>query len=129
MHEFSICQVLLDGILAELEKNNLTNQKLIKTRVVAGELRQIVPDYLQQAYEVLTKDTVAEGSKLEIQIKAVGGTCMDCKWDGDLPRGEFRCQSCGSGRVDIIRGRELYLESLEVEDGVIKTTSRNGVDK
>lgn len=37
MHEFSICQVLLDGVLAELEKNNLTNQKLIKTRVVAGE--------------------------------------------------------------------------------------------
>lgn len=114
MHEFSICQTLVDTVVDEINKIDSKPVRLLKTRVVVGELRQIVPEYLKQAYEILTKDTVADGSTIEIKAIPISGRCEDCGWQGEMPKIEFYCRSCGSNKAEIVGGRELYLESLEI---------------
>jgi Zn finger protein HypA/HybF involved in hydrogenase expression len=32
-----------------------------------------------------------------------------------MPRAQFQCDACGSNRAAVVGGRELYVESLEVE--------------
>ena len=115
MHEFSICQTLVDAVIDKIKKIEPRPVRLIKTRVVVGKLRQVVPEYMEQAYEIITKETIAEGSELEIQFAPITGKCKDCGWGGEMPKGEFCCQSCGSVKAEIIGGREFYLKDLEVE--------------
>ena len=116
MHEFSICQTLVDAVLTEMRKIGSEHVRLLKTRVVVGGLRQIVPEYLEQAYDVLIRDTVAEGSVLKVEVTPVVGKCEDCGWNGDITKGKFCCANCGSKRAQIMGGMELYLDNLEIEE-------------
>ena len=116
MHEFSICQSLVDAVVAEMEKIDPRPTRLLKTRVVVGEMRQVVPEFMEQAYKILTKDTVAEDSTLEIERWPIAGRCEDCGWCGEMPRGKFVCQKCGSARAKITGGMELYLDNIEIEE-------------
>jgi len=115
MHEFSICQSLVDALLVEVDKLEPTPKRLVTARVVVGDLRQIVPEFLRNAYEVLTKDTVAEGSKLEIRTLPIQARCAECKWEGTVKAPFFQCPSCESFQVETTGGMELYLEGMEVE--------------
>ncbi|MBN1270153.1 MAG: hydrogenase maturation nickel metallochaperone HypA [Kiritimatiellae bacterium] len=115
MHEFSICESLVDAVLAEMRRIEPPPRRLVKSRVVVGGLRQIVPDYLREAYGILTKETPAEGSDLEIRSVPILGKCRACGWQGELQEAVFECPKCGSLDVEMVGGTELYLESMEVE--------------
>ncbi len=78
MHEFAICENLVKCVVSEMAEREVASGQLRTARVVAGGLRQIVPAYMAQAYEVLTKDTPAEGSVLELKAVPVTGSCRDC---------------------------------------------------
>ncbi|MFC1498946.1 hydrogenase maturation nickel metallochaperone HypA [Verrucomicrobiota bacterium] len=115
MHELSICQSLVDSIIAELDKIEPRPKSLVKARMIVGELRQIVPEYMHEAYSAISKGTIIEGSELEIKTVAISGKCKACGWKGDLQRALFRCKECESGDLDLSGGMELYLDNLEVE--------------
>jgi hydrogenase nickel incorporation protein HypA/HybF len=74
-----------------------------------------VPDYLTFAYDLLTRDTAAEGSEMEFVHAPVVGKCRNCGWSGDIELPIFRCGDCGVLDVELVGGKELYLEHLEVE--------------
>lgn len=114
MHEFAICESLVDIVLKELEKLDGSAQ-LVKTRVVIGALRQVVPETLTFAYETLTKATRAAGSQLEIQHLPASGRCKHCGWEGTLTSELLVCPECGEVGFDITQGTELYIDSLEIE--------------
>ena len=114
MHEFSICDSLVKTILDELGKIEAP-YRLLKARVVVGDLRQIVRETLQFAYGILTKDTEAEGSTLEIIPEPIEGQCPHCGREGALEGGMFFCPTCGKTGVKIEKGSSLYLDSLEIE--------------
>lgn len=115
MHEFAICESLVEALLAEMGKLRPPPRRLVKARVVVGVLRQVVPEYLREAYALLTHDTAAAGSALEIRVQPLVGRCRSCGWEGGLSPSDILCASCGKGDLEIVAGRELYLESLEVE--------------
>ena len=115
MHELSICQLLVDALAAEIGKLDCASVRLVKACVAVGAMRQVVPEFLEQAYAAITKDTVAEGSILEIRPVPVVGRCRDCGWSAEVSRDDFSCRDCGSGRIEIVTGMELYLDSMEVE--------------
>lgn len=116
MHEFAICEQLLKTVLAELETLRQPPPRLLKVRVVVGGLQQIVPDSLSLAYELLSKDTNAAGATLEIVQVPAALACNACGWQGEVRDREFVCPTCGAVDIRVTGGKELYLESLEVED-------------
>ena len=115
MHEFSICQGLVKAILSELEKLEPPTPKLQKASVVIGRLRQIIPETLQFAYEILAKETVIAGSTIEIISAPILAKCPKCGWNGEIKEHNFRCHKCGSGEIELSGGMELYLNNLTVE--------------
>jgi len=116
MHEFSICDVIVKTVLSELNSIQPPPKRLVATSVVVGELRQIVPEQLTFAYECLTKETAAQGSRLEIRRMPTVGECEKCGWRGEMPRARFECAACGSTFATIVGGKELFVENLEVEE-------------
>jgi len=115
MHEFSICQGLVKAILSELKKLDTPKPKLRKASVVIGRLRQIIPETLQFAYEILTKETAITGSTIEVISAPILAKCPKCNWKGEIKENNFRCGKCGSGEIELSGGMELYLNNLTVE--------------
>jgi len=114
MHEFGIGEELVAAVVSELARFS-PPPHLLKVRVVVGGLRQVIPDNLAFAYEVLTRDTPAAGSALEIQILPLQGECSGCGWQGEIVLPVFQCGACGAFAVRTLGGMELYLDSLEIE--------------
>jgi hydrogenase nickel incorporation protein HypA/HybF len=116
MHEFSICQMLVDAVVAEMDKIEAPRPfRLVRARVVVGALRQIVPDILTFAYEIIAKDTPARGSTLEIVSAPAAGKCNKCGWTGEIRDVFFQCGECGYAGLELTGGTELYLDNLEIE--------------
>ena len=115
MHEFAICEQLVATVLEELAKMPPPAPKLAVVRIAVGGMQQVVPESMDMAFEVLTQDTPAAGAKLEIRRIPVVIDCRKCGWHGEVKPSLIRCTQCASGDVQVVSGKELYLESLEVE--------------
>ena len=116
MHEFSICQSIVTTVLDEYEKISPAPLKIEKVGIVAGRLHQIIPDSLTFAWEILTKETPAEGSRLEITFQKVECSCNKCGQTGEIEYPVFICRYCGSGDVEVTKGKELLIENMEVKN-------------
>ena len=116
MHEYSICQRIINVTQSEYSRISPPPKKLNKVHVVVGRLHQIIPDYLVSAYALLTKDTDLEGSTMELTIKPVTCKCSLCGWEGQIEFPLFECLSCQSMDVELVSGKELYLDRLEIEE-------------
>ena len=120
MHEYSICQNIVNIACEELKKIEQDNVRLFKMRVKVGKLHAIINENLIMAYDILTQNTALQGSKLEIISIPVVAECKDCGYQNQIKDNLFICRQCESGSLEIIKGKELYIENLEVgyeEDG------------
>lgn len=117
MHEFSICEGIIAGALSELEQSGHGHGHITKTRIRIGDLHAVVFETLTFAYDTLARGTPLEGSVLEIERVPVSVSCSDCHAKGGIALPVFRCPSCGSANISVETGKELYIESLEVDIG------------
>lgn len=74
-----------------------------------------VPDCIRFYFEILSKGTVAEGAALEAEEIPLTGQCKNCSKKFVIKNYVFRCPYCESPNVEIISGRELFIESIEVD--------------
>lgn len=114
MHEFAICERIIAAVQEELDRLP-PPARLCRAHVVAGALHQIVPDYLETAYQVLTRDTPLDNSEMVLDVRPVVGRCRACSWEGEIQPPFFQCGQCEALDVEMTAGKELYLDRLEVE--------------
>lgn len=108
----SITENILNIAMVEAEKHGA--RRISKIRLRVGQLTQVVPDCVQFYLDLLTKDTIAAGVKLEVDEVPLVVQCKVCGTSASLDSFDFACQKCGSP-TDIVSGRELYIDSIEVE--------------
>ena len=111
MHELSIVQNIIEIILAELPKHNLTKVESISLRI--GEMRQVVPDALYFGFECLSKNTPLEGAEVKIENIPIKGRCRQCSYEFILENWLENCKKCGQNHVEIISGKELEIAEFE----------------
>ncbi|MCL4371117.1 MAG: hydrogenase maturation nickel metallochaperone HypA [Chloroflexi bacterium] len=113
MHELAITQSLLQIATDEAERIGASQIKVIRLRV--GALTDIVPDSVQFYLDSMTPGTIAAGVRLETIRIPVGATCTRCDRFFVVQDYDLTCPECG-GVGKITQGRELQVESLEVEE-------------
>lgn len=111
MHELSIAESIARIALAHAADRPVT-----RVYVKIGHLRQVVPSALSFGFELVSRGTGLEGARLEIETVPAAGLCRGCGAENELRDFPFRCAACGDSRVEIIRGEELLVDSLEIED-------------
>lgn len=111
MHEMA----LSSAVVATVEKH-AKGRQVTAVNLTVGKLRQVVPDSLLFYFEIVTRDTVLEGAKLNMEIVPAHLHCTSCDhdWEPDFPT--FRCPECVAGNVEILSGEEFQVESIEVEE-------------
>ena len=77
MHEMAIAQSILRIVLSSAQQNDATKVKTVRIR--AGELRGIVQSQLSFLFEFVTKDTIAEGAALDVEVVPIKVKCKSCE--------------------------------------------------
>ena len=110
MHELAISSAVLESVLRHADGRRVTSVKL---RV--GHLRQVVPDSLAFYFELVSRESLCEGARLEQEYVPAMLRCEGCEREWDPEDAWFRCSGCG-GAGEVIAGNELEVESIEVEE-------------
>ena len=76
MHEMSIAQSVLDIILQESQDHEVN--RVLSVELKVGELSAVETESLRFCFDLLTKGTVAEGARLNIERVQVTCRCRDC---------------------------------------------------
>jgi len=104
---------LLNITLAKANEGQAT--KILKINLVIGELSGFVADCIQFYFDTLSKDTIAQGAALDFETVTVELRCRNCSAVFHPRDTLWSCPKCGSQGAEILKGRELYIESVEVE--------------
>jgi hydrogenase nickel incorporation protein HypA/HybF len=113
MHELSITQSILDIALEQAEKNNA--RKIRSISISIGELTGIVDDCVEFYFPFLSKDTIADGATLTFDKKPTMLRCRECENTFSPDDIVWTCPDCRSQSVEIISGRECYINTIEVD--------------
>ena len=121
MHELSIAESIIDIAVAEAKKRNAPAIETIKLRL--GEFTGVVREALEFGFDIARRGTLAETAVLEIEVVSLKTQCPQCGLTG-RPVDDFCCvcATCGSP-VDIISGREMQVEYLELAEAQESVTS------
>jgi len=113
MHELSIVESLLTVALKNGEKAQAT--KILKIHVVVGDLSGVVDDLVNFYFSFLSEKTIAAGASIIFMHIPARLRCRACDTIFSPEKLDFHCPNCKQQHVDIIGGRELYVDRLEVE--------------
>jgi hydrogenase nickel incorporation protein HypA/HybF len=115
MHEFGIAQSLLE--IVEKEALSYKGAKVKRITVQIGNLTGVMPDALRFAFEALRTGGIAEESSLEIEEIPLRIQCHQCGATSILEDPFLICPYCEDIDVEILAGRELQIQNMEIEDG------------
>lgn len=125
VHEVSVISGIVNAVLEELEKYDTV--KVFNVNILIGDLTLLGEEQLTFAYEIVTRETLLEGSKLNIEREPIGVLCDKCRYEGPvkmLESGDYTahsipimsCPECG-GHVKVITGQSCCVKSLDIEEG------------
>ncbi len=117
MHELSIAHSLVE--IAEAAALRAAATRVREVQVVIGAFSGVSVDALQFSYDIATRSTLLEGSRLVVRSVPLVVHCPVCEQDVELPDMQrFCCPLCGTPTADIRRGKELYVDGLEIDTTV-----------
>lgn len=105
-------QQALDLALEQAGRHGARRIQRIALRV--GALSGVVPEALEFAFGVVTRGTIAEGARLDVELVPVLCSCPACGLDFRPAEPGDDCPRCMRPRPRVLQGRELELAFLEV---------------
>ena len=112
MHELSITQSLLS--IALEKANEVGASRVTKINLTIGELSGIVDECVQFYFDFLSKDTIAAEASLSFHQPPIQLRCRNCATIFSPDNLDWACPDCREQKIEIISGRECYVDSIEV---------------
>ena len=114
MHELSIAHSIIQIVESSLTLD--FSKKISTVHLSIGTLSGIEIDALTFAFSVIKKDTLLTDSEMEIEIIKGFASCKSCNIDFELNSYGNPCPGCGSYSLNILRGKELKVTNIIVDD-------------
>ena len=113
MHELTLLYGVVDKVGKVVEENGLDHVDAIVIEV--GEATSVIPEFLQDGYEVISDDyDFLRGSELIIEkIKAIG-LCRNGGTEFPVVENKGLCPKCGSFDKDIIEGTDFFIREVRI---------------
>ena len=114
MHELSIAISIIDTAAAEAARHGAAQVNAVHLKL--GALSGVVKDALIFSYELACNGTALEGSELIIEETPIVVLCTSCQAERVIESIQsFCCPVCGTLTPEVIRGRELEVFAMEIE--------------
>jgi hydrogenase nickel incorporation protein HypA/HybF len=108
MHELSICEGIVESVCEAVPEG-----EVLVVTVEIGRLSGIVPDAVRFCFDACSRGTRVEGARLDIVEVPGRGRCASCDRELEMDELLARC-ACGNPFLEVVRGRELRIRSVEV---------------
>ncbi len=114
MHEWKFTEQIVETIIAELKK--YPDKKPKSITVTVGEVYHLVPESVLAHYELLTKDTVLKGVRIDLEEERLEIFCRQCRKSGSVEDHHLiACRHCYSRDVATLKGDKILIKSIELE--------------
>ncbi|MBM4168776.1 MAG: hydrogenase maturation nickel metallochaperone HypA [Ignavibacteria bacterium] len=114
MHELSLAQRIVEIVHESIGRHAPQTVRTISLEI--GELANVHVDSLTFAFEALVEGTNLQTASLQITSVRVQVLCKSCGTFSTVDGVTFECPRCGSTTLDVRRGRELDITSIEIDD-------------
>lgn len=114
MHELSIVQTLIEQVEEEVERSG-HDGRVVSLDLVIGRFSGVCVDSIRFAFEMLAPDTSLDGAKICVTEPKAVCRCLSCSASTEFDELAPACPECGSDEIVIEGGRELVLQSIELE--------------
>lgn len=113
MHELGI----MTGVLQAVEESakQAGSERVLKISLSVGVMTEAIEDALRFAFEALSEGTMCESAELEITMIPPVSICAECGNEYEHDRFHMLCPECGSSFTQLIQGKELQIDSIEVD--------------
>jgi hydrogenase nickel incorporation protein HypA/HybF len=115
MHELSIVEALIDQVGRELDRAGQPG-RVARLELSIGRLSGVHSESLRFAFELLAPSTPVENAELVIQEPKAVSCCRDCGARVEIDDLVVECPRCASLEITIEGGRELLLQSIEIQE-------------
>lgn len=122
MHELSLVGSLLDQVQAICQERHV--QRLNSVKIAVGELSGVEPPLLLSAFQELLPRYFSNSVQLHIEQVPLIAKCPLCAIEFTVRDFRFVCPQCGKDQVELLKGEELKLLSLDGEVGSPGTTAQ-----
>jgi hydrogenase nickel incorporation protein HypA/HybF len=112
MHEMSLAEGVLQLIEEAAQKQAFS--KVTTVWLEIGQLSGVEPEAMKFCFDAVTRDSVADGARLEIIALPGTGWCMACAKAMPMSEVFGECPECGGFQMQVTGGTEMRVKELEV---------------
>ena len=114
MHELGIMTGVMEAATTSAREAGAT--RLLKVTLSIGEMTEAIEDALLFAFEALREtDPFTSDAEIDIHMIRPKSRCLECGAQFEHDRFHMFCPECDSFATELICGRELQIDSIEVD--------------
>ena len=115
MHELPATRGILAVALDTAREVNAV--RVTSIDILIGEMTSLVDDSVQFYFDILAKDTLAAGARLNFKREPGLGMCLGCGQTFAVkPPLDPECPHCSAYAVRVSGGNRFFVESIEVDE-------------
>ncbi len=116
MHELPLVKSIYKTVINFAQENALT--KITKVVLEIGVVRDFIPEIVQKYWDFVSKDSISEGSIIEIITIPATAKCGKCGTVYPIDTTNLisaKCPKCRFDSGNLVTGNELKIKGIEVE--------------
>ncbi|MCD4743564.1 MAG: hydrogenase maturation nickel metallochaperone HypA [Desulfobacteraceae bacterium] len=115
MHELGIAEKIVEIALASIPEG-IENPKVERMNLRIGKFASVVEDSLRFCFGIVVKDTPLAETELIIENVPVLVHCNKCNFEWEVDDPIFKCPECHGTDLEMLSGREIDIDSIELAD-------------
>jgi hydrogenase nickel incorporation protein HypA/HybF len=113
MHELSLAEGVLQIVEEAARREGFRRVRSVWLEL--GRLSSVEPEAMRFCFDVVTRQSVADGARLEIVETPGMARCLQCLEPTAIAALGDPCPRCGSYQLQVTDGTEMRVKELEVE--------------
>jgi hydrogenase nickel incorporation protein HypA/HybF len=115
VHELAVTKSILKLVLDHAAQHG--GREVLRIRLAVGEMRNLEEDWIQRYFDRISRGTPAEHAVIQVRKVPVAFLCKACgkQFTANLREDKkLVCAHCASFSYDLVSGRELTVETVEI---------------
>lgn len=113
MHELGIMTGVMESVQDAAREAGAV--RVLRITLSVGVMTEAVEDALRFAFEALSEGTMCEGADFVVNMVQPESVCMECGERFTHDRFHVTCPACNGPFTQLVAGKELNIESIEVD--------------
>jgi len=113
VHEVALAQAVWRQVADEMDRHK--GHSLLSVRLLVGKWSGADPESLEFALQILASESLWPKAAFQIRSEPLGLECRKCGRHFEPEELNLACPGCQSLDVEVVKGKDVYVESLEIE--------------